>query len=276
MKRQIKNNLRTIYNLLKMLISLNIIKTIYVNFRKFPFIEALHFPVFIYRGVKIKSLKGNILLQKDNIKTGLIKIGLDINETPTSSLKTLLNIKGQLTINGYLIVSKGAVINVVGNLIFHGCNTIGNGTFIKSLTTIEIGYNTRIVYDCTIFDSDIHYVKDIETGIIKNNKAPIVIGENCWINAGTIISKGSVLPDFTITARNSYIAKDYSVFGTNLLLVGAPARPAKKKVQRIFHFQKQSDLNQLFKNNIELQEIIEEPGVYAESRSEIEIYFKRK
>ena len=38
---------------LKKLFSLNIVKTLYVNFYYFPFSTALKFPVLIYRNVKL-------------------------------------------------------------------------------------------------------------------------------------------------------------------------------------------------------------------------------
>ncbi len=85
--------------------------------------------------------------------------------------------------------------------------------------------------------------------------------------------KGGVVPDYTITAKNTFIGKDYSEFGTNLFLVGSPAKPTRSKVQRILSVSEQSRLNHLFKN--EAESITLEPGIFIEDDNEIEYDFKQ-
>ena len=63
-----------------------------------------------------------------------------------------------------------------------------------------------------------HFVKNIDTGVVANYKGPIKIGKSCWINAGSIVTKGAVVPDYSISSRNAFLSKDYSEYGTNLFL----------------------------------------------------------
>jgi acetyltransferase-like isoleucine patch superfamily enzyme len=237
-----------------------------------PFSKAIKFPIYIYKKTKIRSLKGKITINVP-IKPGLIKIGYNIDGISLSMLPVQLNIVGEIIFNGNAIISKGATISVYGELNIGNCCTIGSGSFIKTMQNISLDDNVQITYDCTIFDCDMHYVKNIETGVIKNNRAPIIIGKNCWINAGTIVSKGTVLPDYSITARNSYLNKDYSKYGTNLFLVGSPAKPLNIKVQRIFSIKEQYKLNNYFKDHSK-EDILSEKGLYNEDNCEIELFFK--
>ena len=142
-------------------------------------------------------------------------------------------------------------------LIFGSNCTVGGGSFIKSTHEIICGDNVQITGECTIMDCEMHYIKNIDSGIIKKNFGSIFIGNNCWINQRAVIVKNVVLPDFSIVARNSYINKDYSKYGSNLLLVGQPAVPSKYKVQRIFSIEKEKELNSIFRNNFQLSEIFD-------------------
>lgn len=135
---------------------------------------------------------------------------------------------------------------------------------IKSLDSISIGDNTRIAYENVVFDSNVHYVKNIDSGKISKNKAPIIIGENCWINSRSFIGKGSILPDYTIAAGSSFINKDYSKFGNNIFLAGSPAKPIGDKVQRIFSMNQEAKLNSFFENN-DKEFLNEEKGLFLDS-----------
>lgn len=233
MNQTIKNIIRPYYKFCMLIIKLNITKTLYINFRKLPFKQAIKLPIFVYGKLKIKCLKGKIIIRAP-IKTGLIQIGFNMDGVPLSMLPVQLYICGKVIFYGYAIISKGTTLYVQGEMSIGNCCTIGSGCFVKSIHKIILNDNVQITYGCTLFDCDMHYVKNIETGVVKNNRTSIIIGKNCWINAGTIVAKGVVLPDYSITARNSYLNKDYSEYGTNLFLVGSPAKPLKSRVQRIF------------------------------------------
>lgn len=271
MKKKIKKYLQPMYRFIILILRISISKTIYVNFRKLPFKQAIKIPIFIYHGVKITSLRGNIRIES-TIRRGMIKIGYNLDGAPSSVNKNILHLSGLLIIKGYSIISKGSVLNVQGELQLGNCILIGSGCFIKSMLKISILDNTRVTYNCTVFDCDMHYVKNIETGVIKNNRAPIIIGKNCWINSGTIVSKGTVLPDYSITARNSFLNRDYSQYGTNLFLVGSPAKPIDTKVQRIFSTIEEQRLKKKFAE-MGVEKIECSAGLFDE-KDENELFFK--
>ena len=269
MNVKLKSIIKPFYRFCKIIWQLNIIKTLYINFKKLPFSQAIHIPVYVYGGLQIDSLKGEIVIRHP-IKSGMIKIGYDVDGVPYSCLRSRLIIRGKLLFDGYTLIGKGSVITIEkeGKLRIGNCCTIGSGSVVKCIDKISIGDNSRITFGCTILDCNMHYVKNVESGIIKKNRAPILIGKNCWINAGTIINKGVVLIDYCITGRNSYLSKDYSSYGNNLFLVGSPAKILDIKVQRIFSSEKEKEFNYFFKENPHVDYIQLSGGLFEETNNE--------
>ena len=261
----LKVYLRPIYRMCKILWKINLLKTCYVNFRKLPFLQAIHFPIYVYGPLKIDTLRGKIIIDHP-IVSGMIIIGYDIDATPYSGLKTRLTLHGSMTFKGYAVIGRGVTVISYGEIEIGNCCTIGGGSLIKGMEKITIGDNTRITFSCIVFDSNIHFIKNIETGKVGRNTLPIVIGKNCWINSGAFISKGSVIPDYSIVGRNSIVNKDYSQCGANLYLAGAPAKVLSSNVQRIFSIVEERKLNDYFRlhlneNFIELETgLMDEPG----------------
>ena len=258
--------IRKIYHTLVLLKRLNILKTLYFNFKMLPFKQAIRLPIFLYGKVFLWNLSGKLSIE-DSIRNGMIRIGYKwIDLWPTSFLPTQIQVMGTLTFHGAAIISGGTNINVQdrnGTLEIGKEVLIGGGTVCKCLKYIQIGEQTGITGNCTIMDCNMHYVKNIDTGIVANYKAPITIGRKCWINAGAIVSKGAVIPDYSIASRNAYLPKDYSEYGTNLFLVGAPAKPTTSKVQRIFTIEKQKELTNYFDTHA-VSTIQLEPGIEME------------
>ena len=50
-------------------------KTIYFNIKCLPLFQAIKLPIFISHRVILASLKGKIVFDCDNVKTGMVKIG---------------------------------------------------------------------------------------------------------------------------------------------------------------------------------------------------------
>lgn len=229
---------------------LNILKTIYFNFKMLPFKQAVKFPFFLYGKIILLDLSGRVSIESE-IRTGMIRIGYKwIDMWPTSFLPTQIYISGEIIFQGSCIVSGGANLSVHSNRgsLFIGKNVlIGGGSIVKCLKRIEIGEDSRITGNCVVMDCNMHFIKNIDTGTVANYMAPIKIGKRCWITPGSNVLKGAVIPDYSITSRNAYLSKDYSEFGTNLFLVGSPAKPSSSRVQRIVTIDKQNEIAEYFK-----------------------------
>ena len=114
-------------------------------------------------------------------------------------------------------------------------------------------------------DTNVHYLKNIKTGKISKSFAPIYIGKNCWINQGSVITKGTIIPDYCIAARNTFLNKDYSkICEPNSILAGSPGKVIAKNMQRIFDFEEETRLNKYFKENNDLTSLEVEKGLFRE------------
>lgn len=179
-------------------------------------------------------------------------------------MPTQFNLSGKLIVRGNLIVGGGVYFGVERKdaIMEFGQNcTIGGGSVIKSTYQIICGDNVQITGECVVMDCEMHYVKNIETGTIKRYFDKIEIRNNCWINQRVIISKGTIIPEFSIVTRNSYLNKDYTTYGTCLLLSGSPAVPKNQKVQRIFNTNMERELGVFFRQNQDIKFITEQKGI---------------
>ena len=257
--------IRSIYHFLQLIWRLNVIKTLYFNFKVLPFRVAAKVPIFIYGKTYIWDISGSVCLP-DKVSTGMIKIGYKwFDLWPVGFLPTQIQNRGKLVFDGNVIISGGTNINVQhqkGILKFGNYVCVGGGTIIKCLDHIEIGEGTRITGNCSVMDCNMHFVKNIDTGVVANYKAPIFIGKNCWINYGTVVGKGAVIPNYSISSRNAFISKDFSEYGENLFLVGSPCKPTSSRVQRIFSAELQKKYADYYSNHDEQLQLM--PGIEEE------------
>lgn len=262
--------IKSCYSFTRTLWRLNLIKTFYVNFRCLPVRQAIKLPIHIYGNCKIHSLRGTICIEKEHIHFGMIKIGYRwFDLWPVSYLPTQLCVIGSLVFKGDVTISGGVGIfvqrktasMVLGHMVY-----LGGGSLIKSVDKLIVGENTTITGNCIVMNSNMHYVKNIETGIIKKPWGCITIGRNCWVNANSVIAKGTILPDYSVTARNTFLNKDYTEFGTHLFLVGSPAKVTSARVQRIFNYAFEMRWNKFFFEHDEDEAIIEQGEVIGDAR----------
>ncbi|TKT87649.1 acyltransferase [Dyadobacter frigoris] len=136
-------------------------------------------------------------------------------------------VRGELHVFGY-----GGEITI-GNRCF-----IGEGSRIWSGNKISIGNDVLISHNVNIIDTNSHEMDHIERaegfvhlinvgypkGPVNINTAPIIIGNNVWINFNSIILKGVNIGDGAIIAAGSLVTKDVPAF---TVVGGNPARVIK-------------------------------------------------
>ena len=209
-------------------------------------------PILVYGKLQILDLSGKIILDQ-TIKTGIIRFGFNTDRFSASKGSAILNISGELTFRGPSIFSVDCCLDVSGVCVIGRCVSFGNSVKLRCWDRIIIGDYSRIVVETQIFDSNFHYLRNIETGQIERKGKEIIIGDFCWIGNRSTIMKGTRIPNRTIVASNSLLNKDYSVNSPNCpVIAGIPAKIINSSLVRIFSYEKEKEIDNYFSNNQEL------------------------
>lgn len=255
---------------------INIVKTVYVNFKMLSIRQAVKLPICLYGNIRLIDTSGKVVIESKEIRHNMIKIGyrwLDL--WPVSYLPTQFSVSGTVFFGGRTAISGGVNLAVEGKnaiLKIGKFCIIGGGTVVKSLDKMVIGDYTRIAGGCTIMNSNMHYVKNVVNGSIARKTGKIIIGHHCWINAYSVVAKGAVIPNYSVTSRNCFISKDYTELGENLFLVGSPAEVKSSKVQRLMSDNQNMLINKFFSDYPNENIYFSEPGV-IENDTDIEEQF---
>ena len=228
---------------------LNPILTIYLNFRSFPFKQAIYLPFFVYGRPRIYGLSGQMMIE-GKVKTGMIKFnfvkpGAPSNMSVQSEIMNLGLIifrgSGFIGTGSKIVVGHNAVLDIGKNFkITDMCNI---GCFYK----IHIGEKSRIVHRCQVFDSNYHYVANFARRVVPNYMQPIHIGKGCWICNSSSITGGSIIPDYSIVTSNSLVNKDFSSSPESSLIGGIPAKLIASNFRRVENPQKERIISKFYK-----------------------------
>lgn len=151
---------------------------------------------------------------KSNIK---FEKGVVVNSSSLSNLVGLF----QRTI---IVARYGGRIDI-------GENTGISGSTIYAMQHIEIGKNVLIGGNCKIVDNDFHPLS-VEKRIPQQKvedikKAPIHIGDGCFIGANAIILKGTILGKNCVVGAGSVVSGKYP---DNVIIAGNPAKIIKGNI----------------------------------------------
>ena len=97
--------LRNIKRKIKISLTINWVKTLYFNFKMFPFSIAKKLPVFFYGSVKFTSLKGQIKIEGP-IKSGMVGFGQPFEMTTRSKKIAEVYLDGEFIVKGHIQFGK--------------------------------------------------------------------------------------------------------------------------------------------------------------------------
>lgn len=245
---------------------LNWIKTIYLNFRVLDFKDAIRLPIFVYGKLKMPRLRGQIIINGP-LYRGMIKLGFNCDYYSMSNGPAMLFLSNNAKIifNGPFQVSSCFSFFIQGTLSFGEFGFIGHGVRVRCIERIHIGKLLRLAVDSQIFDSNFHYMRNVETGVIAPIVSPIHIGNCCWIGNRSTIMKGTYLPDYTTVAGNSLVNKNFAESPLYPLIAGAPAKVISSGYVRLYSTSKQTVIDEYFINNPEAKFYQGETGIFDES-----------
>ncbi len=99
--------------------------------------------------------------------------------------------------------------------------SIGYDSIIFSSDSISIGDYCMIAPRVYIVDSDHGLSRSMTMKSQQNSTAPIVIGNDVWIATGSVILKGTNIPDGCVIAANSVVKGQLEPY---TIYAGAPAK----------------------------------------------------
>lgn len=119
------------------------------------------------------------------------------------------------------------IISGVGEIHIGDRSSIGHNSVLVSRERIEIGNDCMLAAFCYVLDVD-HEFADTATAIPNQGLRvkPVVIGNDVWVGAGSIILRGVTIGDGAVVAANSVVTRDvppYAVVG------GTPAKIVKDR-----------------------------------------------
>lgn len=220
--------------------SVNWVKTIYFNFKMFPFETAKKLPVFFYGKVKFSSLEGKIIIEGP-IKKAMIGFGQQFEFPTTSKGVAELSLNGTLCFKSNAHIGLDCAIAITKGAYcefgFMGC--LGSNVKLICTERIIIGEWCGIGYDSQIIDTNSHPMKNTETGEIYPMSSSIELGNyNAFSNAVSIMP-GTKTPNNCVIASHSLCNKDYRNLGENILIGGTPAKLIKNNFARDWESEKE-------------------------------------
>jgi acetyltransferase-like isoleucine patch superfamily enzyme len=208
------------------LIILSLPKSILFNLRNLPFMQAIKMPIFVKYDTKVHIHHGKIILQNNQIKTAMIRIGF--HEVPTKDVhRAILNIKGELIFLGSAHIGCGSIIHVAkkSKLILGDNFAISACSTINCYKQISFGKDIQFSWDCLVMDCDTHTIYD-ELQNIMNEPKEISFGDHIWIGCGVTILKGANIPSNCVIAAHSVVtSKQYEA---SSIIAGSPSKSVKK------------------------------------------------
>ncbi|MBT2756900.1 acyltransferase [Mesobacillus foraminis] len=219
--------------LIKLLLSLP--KTLFFNFKTFPFRVAIHLPVLISYNTKISNVRKGSCIINSKISRFMIKVnftnGSDgVNQSLKNSGFFCIKDEGTIVFNGKANFASGVSIRVddKGSLVFGSNFDCNRNCFIACRENITIGDNVLFGWSVSIRDSNGHKIYNILDNTIDKNTEPVKIGNHIWVGANVDILKGAEIADDCIIGFNSCVTRKFKE--RHCTLAGYPAKIVRENV----------------------------------------------
>ncbi|WP_426091564.1 acyltransferase [Flavobacterium sp. DSR3-2] len=221
------------YQKLKIYYSINWTKTLYFNFKKFPFNVAKQLPVFFYGKVKFTSIAGKIEIE-GAIKKGMIGFGQPYEMNTLHKGIAEINVLGTLVFKGHVQFGKDYFIYIGENgyCEFGHMASLASNAKLICIERIVLGNYARFGAESQIMDTNFHQMMDTQTGEKFKMTMPVLIGNYNYASSRVTVLQGTNTTNFCTIASNSLCNADYTSFGSNILIGGIPAKLISTHISR--------------------------------------------
>lgn len=203
-------------------------KTLYFNFRFLHLKQALKLPVWVAYDSYI-DIKGNILLDIDNVRPAMIRLGFHCVPVcdRCSKSQVVVSPQGKIIFKGDAHLGKGTKIYVEqgAELILGNNFAISSCSQINCFKKITFGNDIQFSWDCLVMDSDTHQIMGLQNTVINEDRE-IILKDKIWIGCRVMILKGSYIPSNCVIGAGSIVAG--KKFDGSTIVLGNPAKSIKK------------------------------------------------
>lgn len=213
------------------------IDTLRINLFCLPFRQGYKFPILLFHSrLHLGRGKVEICVPNNRIRFGMIKLGINYAKNVFTNTGIQIDIRssGKLIFHGSGIMGNGSniVTRYTGTIEFgHNFSVSGNFSCC-SFQHIVLGSNLSCSWDVSIYDTDFHETTHPDTGQIYTMTQPVTIGNNVWLCQKCTILKGAYIPQWTTVGALALVNKNFSYLPPYSVLVGAPAKPIARRLQR--------------------------------------------
>lgn len=229
----IYRKMRSFYHKIKFYYAVNWTKTLYFNFKKFPFSVAKKLPVFFYGKVKFTNIKGEIEII-GTIKRGMIGFGQPYEMNTIHKGIAEIFIAGKIIFKGHIQFGKDYFIFIGenGTCEIGHMSSMGSNAKLICVEKVVFGKFARIGAESQIMDSNFHQMIDSNTGEKFKMTNPIYLGNYNYFGNRVSIMQKTITPDYCSVASNSLCNADYTEYGNNILIGGLPSKLLKSNITR--------------------------------------------
>lgn len=205
---------------------LSIPKTLYFNFRCFPFSTAVKLPVLVSYRTKILELHKGIITFGHTPYRFMVKFGFG-GSSGVIERKSLICLDGgHVHFDGKADFCAGMSLRNGGELKFGNKFWANKNCTIWCSKSISFGENVLFGWNTVFRDADGHLI--IENGEPRPVEGEITIGDHCWICSESHVLKNSGMGNDCVLGYGSLLTKKYD--SNNTLFVGRPAKPVKDNI----------------------------------------------
>jgi acetyltransferase-like isoleucine patch superfamily enzyme len=124
-------------------------------------------------------------------------------------------------------IREGVIIEGTGEVRIGSRTAINHATFISAMERVVIGDDVMIAPRVYILDVDhVFATRDIPMQMQGYAVNPVTIGNDVWIGAGAVITRGVTIGNGAVVAANSVVTSDIPPFA---IAGGVPARVIKMR-----------------------------------------------
>ena len=236
-----KRILNKIQRVLKFYLAVNWTKTLYFNYKKFPFHIAKKLPIMFYGSVKFTNISGEIKIDAPKIKRGMIGFGQKF-ELPSRSKKIAeISILGKLVFKGNAHIGIDCYLHVGENAYceFGYMSCLGSNVKLICKEEVILSDWVGIGYESQLTDSNFHPMMNTETGEHYPMTSPVHLGSHNAFSNRISIMPGTKTPENCVVASNTVVNKDYRNLGSNILIGGVPGKLIKRNYNRDWESEKE-------------------------------------